>query len=92
MPPRKGPRNVVKSGNAGNSSKPSALPAKTAAAPDDAPPRPKPLFPVGYKSPVTLLNERCQREGWERPVIEAVRPAYSSVCIFRPLMWRTGTE
>lgn len=89
MPPRKGPRNVVKSGNAGNSSKPSPLPAKTASAPDD-PPRPKPLFPVGYKSPVTLLNERCQREGWERPVVEAVRPLFP--VSIRPLIWRTGTE
>ncbi|KAJ9097336.1 hypothetical protein QFC20_006249 [Naganishia adeliensis] len=31
MPPRKGPRNVVKSGNAGNSSKASPLPSKVAA-------------------------------------------------------------
>lgn len=87
MPPRKGPRNVVKSGNAGNSSKASPLPSKVAAtiesnhkkdpnAKDDAPPavvRPPPLFPVGYKSPVTLLNERCQKEGWDRPIVDSVR-------------------
>lgn len=82
MPPRKGPRNVVKSGNAGNSSKASPLPSKTANGTDDkkkdenAPPvRPPPLFPVGYKSPVTILNERCQKEGWERPIVDSVRPA-----------------
>jgi hypothetical protein len=86
MPPRKGPRNVVKSGNAGNSSKASPLPSKAAPASDNdkkndkknenenAPPaRPPPLFPVGYKSPVTLLNERCQKEGWERPIVDSVR-------------------
>lgn len=70
MPPRKGPRNIVTSGAAGNSSKskpkvpnPNDIP--------DGPPRPPPLFPVGYKTPVTLLNEKCQKAGWERPSVES---------------------
>jgi ATP-dependent RNA helicase DHX57 len=70
MPPRKGPRNIVSSGAAGNSSKskpklpdPSLIP--------DGPPRPPPLFPVGYKTPITLLNEKCQKLGWERPSVES---------------------
>lgn len=79
MPPRRRPVNVVRSGNAGNSSKPDK-PAKDAKGKDkdgkdavpEAPPRPPPLFPVGYKSPVTQLNEKCQKLGWERPIIETV--------------------
>lgn len=98
MPPRKGPRNVVKSGNAGNSSKSSPLPSTTTQSNEPASQkgktgaaaggnggvagsaggeaiRPPPLFPVGYKSPITILNEKCQKEGWERPLIDSVRPS-----------------
>lgn len=85
MPPKRRPVNVVRSGNAGNSSKP-AKPTKDAkdaakgkgkdgkGAPpeEEKPARPPPLFPVGYKSPVTILNEKCQKMGWERPVIDTV--------------------
>ncbi|PPQ64076.1 hypothetical protein CVT24_008889 [Panaeolus cyanescens] len=62
MPPRKG---IVKSGNAGNSSKSSA-PAPTANASSDPPP----LFPPGSKWPLSLLSERCQKLGWEKPTVE----------------------
>ncbi|OCF36386.1 ATP-dependent RNA helicase A [Kwoniella heveanensis BCC8398] len=77
MAPKKRPANVVRSGNAGNSTKP----AKDAKEKDnnksgdpskpDAPPRPPPLFPPGYKSPMTILNEKCQKTGWERPSVES---------------------
>ncbi|KAF8899103.1 P-loop containing nucleoside triphosphate hydrolase protein [Infundibulicybe gibba] len=64
MPPRKG---IVKSGNAGNSSK--AIKAS-----DPEPPTSiseKPLFPPGSKYPLSLLHERCQKLGWEKPVVDA---------------------
>lgn len=50
MPPKKG---IVKSGNAGNSSKSIK---STPVPPSDAPP---PLFPPGSKYPLSLLQERC---------------------------------
>ena len=49
MPPRKG---IVKSGNAGNSSKSAK---ETATQADGNPP---PLFPPGSKYPLSLLQER----------------------------------
>lgn len=69
MPPRKGPRNIVTSGSAGNSSKSKPKPTNPDDIPD-GPPRPPPLFPLGYKTPVQLLNEKCQKAGWERPSVE----------------------
>jgi hypothetical protein len=83
MAPKRRPVNVVRSGNAGNSSKPTK-PGKDGKDGKDkdakdglpaAPPRPPPLFPIGYKSPVTMLNEKCQKSGWERPSIETVSEA-----------------
>ncbi|OCH95734.1 P-loop containing nucleoside triphosphate hydrolase protein [Obba rivulosa] len=65
MPPKRG---IVKSGNAGNSSKPSKPAASSSAAP--AIPEEKPLFPPGSKFPASLLHERCQKNGWEKPVID----------------------
>ncbi|THV01418.1 P-loop containing nucleoside triphosphate hydrolase protein [Dendrothele bispora CBS 962.96] len=68
MPPRRG---IVKSGNAGNSSK-STKPGEDARADtksnenSDA----KPLFPPGSKYPLSLLHERCQKTGWEKPVVD----------------------
>lgn len=95
MPPKRRPVNVVRSGNAGNSSK--AKPkddAKDAKGggkggkgkddTEDKPARPPPLFPVGYKSPVTILNEKCQKMGWERPVIETVSGPHR--CAAAPLV------
>lgn len=67
MPPRKG---IVKTGNAGNSSKTNknsgaGLPSQSADAE-----REKPLFPPGSKYPLSLLQERCQKSGWDKPTIE----------------------
>ncbi|WRT67429.1 uncharacterized protein IL334_004400 [Kwoniella shivajii] len=70
MAPKKRPTNVVRSGNAGNSTKPTKEKEKDEAAKTDGPPRPPPLFPAGYKSPLTMLNEKCQKMGWERPTVE----------------------
>ncbi|KAF8323715.1 P-loop containing nucleoside triphosphate hydrolase protein [Clavulina sp. PMI_390] len=63
MPPKKG---IVKSGNSGNSSKASKSNAP-APAPTDKPPS---LFPPGYKTPLSLLYERCQQLGWNKPNVE----------------------
>lgn len=53
MPPRKGQgRGIVKSGNAGNSAKPS--PQVDPVNVD----KEKPLFPLGSKYPLSILNER----------------------------------
>ncbi|RPD64692.1 P-loop containing nucleoside triphosphate hydrolase protein [Lentinus tigrinus ALCF2SS1-7] len=65
MPPKRG---IVKSGNAGNSSKPSKLPPPAANATEE-----KPLFPPGSKYPLSLLHERCQKNGWEKPVVDTRR-------------------
>ncbi|WVW82777.1 hypothetical protein I302_104788 [Kwoniella bestiolae CBS 10118] len=70
MAPKKRPANVVRSGNAGNSTKPTKEKSKDDPKKDDGPPRPPPLFPAGYKSPLTILNEKCQKMGWERPTVE----------------------
>ncbi|KAG0667481.1 hypothetical protein C6P46_000012 [Rhodotorula mucilaginosa] len=63
-PPGRRKANIVKSGNAG-SSKPAPAPL----APGETP-RPPPLFPVGYKTPLSLLTERCQKSGWDRPSVD----------------------
>lgn len=68
MAPKRRPQNVVRSGNAGNSTK--ATNPEPQLGPDGLP-RPPPLFPAGYKSPITQLNEKCQKAGWERPSVEA---------------------
>ncbi|KAI0673812.1 P-loop containing nucleoside triphosphate hydrolase protein [Trametes maxima] len=66
MPPKRG---IVKSGNAGNSSKSTKTPASSVSAPED-----KPLFPPGSKYPLSLLNEsRCQKSGWEKPTVDTRR-------------------
>ncbi|OCF55941.1 ATP-dependent RNA helicase A [Kwoniella mangroviensis CBS 10435] len=71
MAPKKRPANVVRSGNAGNSTKPTKEKGKDEPKKDEGPARPPPLFPAGYKSPLTILNEKCQKMGWERPVVES---------------------
>ncbi|KAH9964169.1 P-loop containing nucleoside triphosphate hydrolase protein [Russula dissimulans] len=63
MPPRKG---IVKSGNAGNSSK-SQKDAVLSSKVDGNPP---PLFPPGSKYPLSLLQERSTKNGWEKPVVD----------------------
>ncbi|KAI1793062.1 P-loop containing nucleoside triphosphate hydrolase protein [Ganoderma leucocontextum] len=65
MPPKRG---IVKSGNAGNSSKASKPSPSTPAAPEE-----KSLFPPGSKYPLSLLHERCQKNGWEKPIVDTRR-------------------
>ncbi|WAQ80830.1 hypothetical protein PtA15_1A168 [Puccinia triticina] len=60
---------IVRSGNAGNSSK-SAAPAPPTEPDKDRPP---PLFPPGSKTPVQLLHERCRHNNWEKPSIDIRR-------------------
>ncbi|KAI0713143.1 P-loop containing nucleoside triphosphate hydrolase protein [Cerioporus squamosus] len=67
MPPKRG---IVKTGNAGNSSKSSKLPPPPTSTPED-----KPLFPPGSKYPLNLLHERCQKNGWEKPTVDTRRNA-----------------
>ncbi|KAG1839236.1 P-loop containing nucleoside triphosphate hydrolase protein [Suillus subalutaceus] len=69
MPPRKG---IVKTGNAGNSSKATknsgvGSPLQSADAEQE-----KPLFPPGSKYPLSLLQERCQKSGWDKPTVETI--------------------
>ncbi|TCD63345.1 hypothetical protein EIP91_005646 [Steccherinum ochraceum] len=64
MPPRKG---IVKSGNAGNSTKPSTSKAAVNIPSGN---EEKPLFPPGSKYPLSLLHERCQKNGWEKPIVD----------------------
>ncbi|KAI9508352.1 P-loop containing nucleoside triphosphate hydrolase protein [Russula earlei] len=66
MPPR---RAIVKSGNAGNSSKSS----KEVLVPSKVDASPPPLFPPGSKYPLSLLQERCTKNGWEKPVVDTVQ-------------------
>ncbi|KAJ7170133.1 P-loop containing nucleoside triphosphate hydrolase protein [Mycena filopes] len=70
MPPRKG---IVKSGNAGNSSKESKPDAKAQKTDFKAPEVVEALFSPGFKYPLSLLNERCQKNGWEKPIIDTRR-------------------
>ncbi|KAK2461453.1 hypothetical protein APHAL10511_005916 [Amanita phalloides] len=63
MPPRKG---IVKSGNAGNSSKASKTQTPASGSQEEK----KLLFPPGYKYPLTILNERCQNNGWEKADVQ----------------------
>ncbi|KAI8990673.1 P-loop containing nucleoside triphosphate hydrolase protein [Trametes punicea] len=65
MPPKRG---IVKSGNAGNSAKSGKPPATVSASPEE-----KPLFPPGSKYPLSLLHERCQKNGWEKPIVDTRR-------------------
>ncbi|KAF7792540.1 hypothetical protein EIP86_003581 [Pleurotus ostreatoroseus] len=65
MPPKKG---IVKSGNAGNSGKA----AKTASDVQIAQDKPPALFPSGFKYPLTILNERVQKNGWDKPVVDTL--------------------
>ncbi|TFY64181.1 hypothetical protein EVJ58_g2777 [Rhodofomes roseus] len=65
------PRGVVKSGNTGNSSKPSKTPLVQPVQSTDE----KPLFPPGSKYPLSLLNERCQKNGWGKPIVDTRKQA-----------------
>ena len=76
MAPKRRPANVVRTGNAGNSSKPQPKDAEVKE--QDGPPKPPPLFPAGYKTPVQMLNEKCQKNGWERPLVDSVSHCFSA--------------
>ncbi|SCV74256.1 BQ2448_6688 [Microbotryum intermedium] len=52
---------ILKSGNSQASNKPVLEPGQE--------PPPPPLFPVGYKTPISLLNERCQKSSFGKPAI-----------------------
>ncbi|KAG8899740.1 hypothetical protein FRC01_010396, partial [Tulasnella sp. 417] len=71
MPPK---RHIVRHGNAGNSAK-ASKPKESAESSTPGQPERKMLFPPGSKTPLALLNERCQKNGWERPIVEAQRRA-----------------
>ncbi|KAG0144588.1 hypothetical protein CROQUDRAFT_94846 [Cronartium quercuum f. sp. fusiforme G11] len=73
---------IVRSGNAGNSSKSTPLgTGPTAAGSQPSENRPPPLFPLGFKTPVKLLQERCQHNGWEKPSIEHKRSSQGFTAI-----------
>lgn len=90
-PPRK--VNIVRSGTAGNSSKAAAAPPVSNEPPPPPPlfresnrssPRPfdSTLFSssaAGYKTPLSLLTERCQKQGWDKPSVEPKKVAGSSM-------------
>ncbi|OSD00833.1 P-loop containing nucleoside triphosphate hydrolase protein [Trametes coccinea BRFM310] len=84
MPPKRG---IVKSGNAGNSSKSTKELPAAQTNPDE-----KPLFPPGSKYPLSLLHERCQKNGWEKPIVDTRRHAdgYSFVVTLSRLNKRTS--
>ncbi|KAG8901551.1 hypothetical protein FRB99_005214 [Tulasnella sp. 403] len=99
-PPKKNPH-IVRSGNAGNSSKvASGNAGKQAANTINATPgasgegeRKPSLFPPGSKTPLSLLYERCQKNGWEKPIIETKKSgknAYTAVVTLRRLNKRTS--
>ncbi|KZT08749.1 P-loop containing nucleoside triphosphate hydrolase protein [Laetiporus sulphureus 93-53] len=88
MPPKRG---IVKSGNAGNSSK--------ASKPQDAAPattivEEKPLFPPGSKYPLSLLHERCQKNGWEKPQVDTrkERNGFSFVVTLKRMSKKTSQQ
>ncbi|KAI0354638.1 P-loop containing nucleoside triphosphate hydrolase protein [Trametes cingulata] len=84
MPPKRG---IVKSGNAGNSSKTSKPPTTNANTTEE-----KPLFPPGSKYPLSLLHERCQKNGWEKPIVDTRRQGdgYSFVVTLSRLNKKTS--
>ncbi|KAH8926029.1 hypothetical protein BT69DRAFT_1058380 [Atractiella rhizophila] len=45
----------------------------SAAAESSTAPSPARLFPAGYKTPMSLLNERCQKQGWQSAVVDSKR-------------------
>ncbi|KAL1951731.1 hypothetical protein VTO73DRAFT_880 [Trametes versicolor] len=84
MPPKRG---IVRSGNAGNWTK-STKPAET----QSNTPEEKPLFPPGSKYPLSLLHERCQKNGWEKPSVDSRRQpdGYSFVVALSRLNKKTS--
>ncbi|KAJ7246262.1 P-loop containing nucleoside triphosphate hydrolase protein [Mycena haematopus] len=86
MPPRG--KGIVKSGNAGNSTKASAKPGAPSDVPDS-------IFPPGFKYPLSLLNERlCQKNGWEKCIIDTRRQqdGYSFTVTLSKLNKKSGQK
>ena len=82
-PPPARKQNIVRSGNAGNSGttvKPALAPGEVAPPPPlfracrSRPSSPCTLLTSnaapGYKTPLSLLTERCQKSGWEKPSVD----------------------
>ncbi|CCA73631.1 related to helicases [Serendipita indica DSM 11827] len=90
MPPRK---NIVKSGNAGTSSK-GQKPKQDDSGSSSAPSGPPPLFPPGSKTPLSLLYERCQKNGWDKPEVQTFRRGeqFSAVVIVQKKNPRTSAK
>ncbi|KAF9531893.1 P-loop containing nucleoside triphosphate hydrolase protein [Crepidotus variabilis] len=82
MPPKKG---IVKSGNAGNSSKASS--SKETLPASNEPVKPPPLFPPGSKWPLSLLQERCQKQGWEKPIVDTRQHGKDGFSFVVTLAW-----
>ncbi|KAI0032148.1 P-loop containing nucleoside triphosphate hydrolase protein [Vararia minispora EC-137] len=91
MPPKKG---IVRSGNAGNSSKTSknVQPAQESQKPQK--PLAPPLFPAGFKYPLNLLQERCQKNGWQTPEVITRKSGdgYSFVIILSRLVQKSAGQ
>ncbi|MBW0487030.1 hypothetical protein O181_026745 [Austropuccinia psidii MF-1] len=58
--------NILRSGNAGNSSKTTSTTNSSTPLHQNQTPS---LFPPGSKTPVQLLHERCRHNGWDKPSI-----------------------
>ncbi|KIO25963.1 hypothetical protein M407DRAFT_236196 [Tulasnella calospora MUT 4182] len=89
MPPK---RHIVRHGNAGNSAK-ASKPKESPESSTTGQPERKTLFPAGSKTPLALLNERCQKNGWERPIVEPRRAggAYTCIITLRRMDKKTST-
>ncbi|KAF8971676.1 P-loop containing nucleoside triphosphate hydrolase protein [Flammula alnicola] len=64
MPPKNG---IVKSGNAFHSKSDKSTTTGASSSTSTDPP---PLFPPGSKYPLSLLHERCQKQGWDKPIVD----------------------
>ncbi|KAM0788551.1 hypothetical protein ACM66B_001677 [Microbotryomycetes sp. NB124-2] len=64
-PPPTRRANILKNGNATSSAS-----SKVTLSNEAQQQRPPPLFPIGFKTPMSLLSERCQKSGWDKPTVE----------------------
>lgn len=78
MPPKRG---IVKSGNAGNSSK--SVVGSLAAA-DSQKSQDNLLFPPGYKYPLSLLNERYAPSLFEEHAAQRGHTIFGMITIMHP--------
>ncbi|KAF5366936.1 hypothetical protein D9757_010848 [Collybiopsis confluens] len=90
--PHKG---IVKSGHAGNSSKSGSVGnAKSTDSTSSKAAGEQSLFPPGSKYPASLLHERCQKNGWEKPILDTRRQpdGYSFVVILSRTSKKDSSE